>query len=178
MQDEDLTAKYTIIKVVFMPTNSYTTSVLDLDLGVIKNLKVYCHNILLQHIIAEMERCSTTHEVVKSVDVLIAVKWVGQAWESVSSVTICFRKAGHACRKDFGVVLRDVLKDYIYSLAELEVDHGTDELQEMLTQVGIVGGSTCSGEDFTTADDQLSVCQDFINDTWNTDFQAEIGPRN
>ena len=77
-------------------------------------------------ITAKVEECSTAHEVVMSVDVLIAVRWVVQAWESVSSETIkkCFRKAG-ILDKDFGVVSQDVLEDDPF--ADLELDHGTDE---------------------------------------------------
>ena len=108
---EDLPEKYSNIKVVFVPPNT-TSALLPLDLG-IKTFKVNYHKLLLQHIIAQVERCSTVHEVVKSVNVLciMAIRWVARAWESVSSDTSmkCFRKAG-VVDKDFGVVLRDVLE--------------------------------------------------------------------
>ena len=110
----------------------------------------YCKP-LLQHIIAKVEECSIAREVVTSVDVLIAVRWVAQVWESVLTETIkkCFRKAGIA-DKDFRVVSRDVLEDDPF--ADLELNHATDELQAMITRVGIIDGR-CSDED-----DQLYIC--------------------
>ena len=84
---EDLLEKYSNIKVVFLPPN--TTSVIQpLDLGIIKTFKVYYRKLLLQHIIDKIEECSTASEIVKSVNVLVAVRWVARAWESVSSDTI------------------------------------------------------------------------------------------
>ena len=35
----------------------------------------------------------------------------------------------------------------------------------------------CFAEEFTTADDELSVCQDFVKYTWNANFLAEVGSR-
>lgn len=172
---KDLSEKYSNIRIIFMPPN--TTSVLQpLDLGIIKNFKVYYRKLLLQHIIAKLEECSTAHEVVKSVDVLIAIRWVAQAWKSVTSDTIkkCFRRAG-ITGKDFEVVSRGVLEDDPF--ADLELDYGSDELQAMIARVGIAEDA-CSAEEFTSADDQLPVCQDFSDDTWNEDFLAELGPRN
>ena len=42
--------------------------------------------------------------------------------------------------------------------------------------IGITEGA-CSATEFTTADDELPVCQDFVDDTWNADFLAEVGTR-
>ena len=47
----------------------------------------------------------------------------------------------------------------------------------MITLAGITEGS-CSAEEFATTDTNLPVCQEFDNDTWMTDFLAEIGPWN
>ena len=67
-----------------------------------------------------------------------------------------------------------------YPFADLdtdrEADHEAEELQVMITQAGIAEG-TCSAKEFTSADDNLPVCQDFVDDTWMTDFLDEIGPR-
>ena len=61
------------IKIVFLPAN--TTSVLQpLDLGIIKVFKVYCR--------------SSASKVVKSVIILHAVRFVGEAPDNVSELTL------------------------------------------------------------------------------------------
>lgn len=74
------------IKIVFLPAN--TTSVLQpLDLRIIKALKVYYRTLV--------ETCSSASKVVKSVTILHAVRWVGEALNNVSEHTLknVFRKA-------------------------------------------------------------------------------------
>ena len=84
---QNLLGKYSNIKILFLPPN--TTSVLQpLDLGIIKNFKVHYRKLLMQHVLAKIEECSSAHEVVKSVNILLACRWVAQAWELVSSDTI------------------------------------------------------------------------------------------
>ena len=88
---EDLSEKYSIIRVIFLPGNC--TSV---DLGIIKNFKVHYRKRLLYHILMKIDTCSTAHDIIKSVTILDAIRWVGLAWEKVSPETIqkCFRKVG------------------------------------------------------------------------------------
>lgn len=170
---QDLSGKYSNIKILFLPPN--TTSVLQpLDLGIIKNFKVYYRKLLMQHVLAKVEECSSAHEVVKSVNILLACRWVAQAWESVSSDTIkkCFRKAG-VIDSNFDPVSRDVspAED---PFADLEVGSETGELEDMIKGMGC--SDCCSAEEFATADDDLPVCQDYADDSWEADFLAEIGP--
>ena len=44
----------------------------------------------------KIEECETASDVVQSVNILIAIRWVTQAWSKVKAETICkrFRKAG------------------------------------------------------------------------------------
>ena len=77
-QPEDLSTKFSNINVVFLPLN--TTSVLQpLDFGIIQNFKIHYRKLLIQHVITRIEECSTAHEVVKSVSVLLASRWVAEA---------------------------------------------------------------------------------------------------
>ena len=87
---EDLAEKYSNI-VIFLPANC--TSVLQpLDLGIIKNFKVHYPKRLLYHILTKMDTCSTAHDIIKSVTILDAIRWVTLAWEKASPETIqkCF----------------------------------------------------------------------------------------
>ena len=92
---EDLAEKYSNIRVIFLHANC--TSVLQpLDLGIIKNFKVRYRKRLLYHVLTKIDTCSTAHDVIKSVTILDAIRWVALAWEKVSPEIIqkCFRKAG------------------------------------------------------------------------------------
>ena len=92
---EELQRKYTNIKIVYLPAN--TTSVLQpLDLGIIKNFKVWYRKLLFRHVLDKIEECTTASEVTKSLTIIHAIRWVAAAWKQVATDTIkkCFRKAG------------------------------------------------------------------------------------
>ena len=81
---EELQHKYTNIKIVFLPAN--TTSVLQpLDLGIIKNFKMWYRKLLFRHVLAKIEECTTASQVTKSLTILHAIRWVAEAWRQVTS---------------------------------------------------------------------------------------------
>ena len=83
----DIEGKYSNIKVMWLPAN--TTSKLQLlDLGIIKNLKTYYRKSLLKSVLSKIEECKTGSEVASSVNVLIAIRWIAQAWDKVQEKTI------------------------------------------------------------------------------------------
>ncbi len=173
----DLCGKYSNIKIVFLPPS--TTSVIQpLDLGVIKNFKVHYRRLLLSHIIAKIEdeNCSTAAEITKSVTLLHAIRWVGQAWEMVKSTTIkkCFRKAG-VLDSDYQVVTRNVENPFAADHEESDdMNHmQIAELQSLISQVQ-QDGDTCTAEQFVNADDDLPTCIDMYGDEWDSEFFTAI----
>jgi len=91
----DLKDKFSNISVVFLPANT-TSKLQPLDLGVIMNFKVYYRKLLMQFVLARIEKCSSATEVAKSVAILRAIRWIAQKWDSVYPEVVqkCFRNAG------------------------------------------------------------------------------------
>ena len=86
------------VKVVFLPVNT-TSRLQPLDAGIIKNFKVHYRKQLLNHVLAKVNEEGSNENVstiCKSVNVLLAIRWIKQAWEDVTVCTIknCFRRCG------------------------------------------------------------------------------------
>ena len=87
--------KFENIKIVFLPKNT-TSKTQPLDAGIIANWKVYYKKRLLRYIYGKVTSSSSASEIVKSVNLLMAIEWGKQAWDEVSDTTItkCFKKTG------------------------------------------------------------------------------------
>ena len=182
---EELQHKYTNIKIVFLPAN--TTSVLQpLDLGIIKNSKLWYRKLLFRHVLAKIEECTTGSKVTKSLAILHAIRWVTEAWMQVTSDTIkkCFQNAG-ILTKSFQVVKS--LRISEESDPFLDIDHGENDDEH--TKVGdqeldeLIGklqdkDDTCDLLDLISAEDDVPVCAEFADDTWDEEFMSELGPVN
>ena len=47
-----------------------------------KKFKVHHHRLLLQHTLSQIDATQqTASQVIKSIDILTAIKWIKQAWE-------------------------------------------------------------------------------------------------
>ena len=92
---DSLKEKFSNIKIILFPANT-TSRLQPLDLGIIKKIKVHYRTLFLRYILSKIEECETASAVVQSVNILIAIRWVAQAWSKVKAETItkCFRKAG------------------------------------------------------------------------------------
>ena len=177
----DLNEKYSNIRIVYLPPN--TTSMLQpLDLGIIKNFKVYYRKLLMRFILAKIETCSSASEVLQSINVLHAIRWVAEAWKNVTETTIkkCFRKAG-ILHSDFSVVSHlqtatsDPFSDIDCCFSD-EIDDGGCEELAMLIHSIQGPENTCSVSELLSSESEIPICTDFADNTWDEDFMAEIGP--
>ena len=105
---EGIKNRYINVKIVFLPPNTIS-KLQPLDLGIIKNFQVQYRQFLLRYVLAKTDECETASDVLKSIHILMAVRWVAQAWEMVQIETVCkgFIKAG-ILDQELGVVTREV----------------------------------------------------------------------
>ena len=91
----ELVSKFCNIKILFLPPNT-TSALQPLDLGIIQAFKMYYRKHFLRYLVSKITECDTATDVVKSVNILVALRWVALAWNEVRSETIikCFKKAG------------------------------------------------------------------------------------
>ena len=167
---DDLRHKYSNIKVVFLPAN--TTSVLQpLDLGIIQTFKMHYRKLLLTYVLSKIAEATSAAEIVKSVNVLQAIRWNAQAWSNVSSETImkCFRKAGFL-DKDFQVVARNCDED---PFADLDDSMDTDSELAGLVQK-LCGDDDYSPDEYVNCDEETPVCREYDDDEWNGSFFNEL----
>ena len=76
---EELSTKYSNIKIYFLPAN--TTSVLQpLDLGINKNFKFHNRKWFIRYVLSKIDECESASDVVKSINILVAIRWVAMAW--------------------------------------------------------------------------------------------------
>lgn len=172
---EDLKDRYTNIRVIFLPPN--TTSLLQpLDLGIIQTFKMHYRKLLLTYILSKIDECTSASELAKSVDVLQAIRWIGQAWSNVSSDTIkkCFRNAG-ILDKEFKVVSEGmVIEDPFADLdGDSMADNSNDDEVELAELIEQVCEDPPDLEMYLNFDQDI-MCQEFDDDNWNDEFFSEL----
>ena len=132
---EELISKFSNMKIIFLPANT-TSALQPLDLEIIQAFKMCYRKHFLSYVVSKIDECDLATDVVKSVNILVALRWVALAWNEVKSDTItkCFRKAG---------VLNDVLEvvGLDHAGADGSVDPCADidedlELQNPIEQIG------------------------------------------
>ena len=66
-----------------------TSQIQPLDLGIIQNFKIHYRKLLLRFVLSKIDDTNdTAWQIVKSISVLMAIRWVAEAWDSVQEETI------------------------------------------------------------------------------------------
>lgn len=112
--------------------------------------------------------CDSASDVVKSVDILVAIRWVALAWSQVTAETIAkyFRNAG-VLDKELDMVSRGI--------DDSDPFLDADERMELEQLIEKTGADSCTVEEFVTGDSDLSVCAEMDDDNWDAAFVAELG---
>ena len=148
---EDLKTKFR--KNNFLSANT-TSKLQPLDPGIIQST---LSSLFKKYVLSKIDECSTATYVVKSVNILIAVRWVAKAWSMVKaeSISKCFKKAG-MLDSSMDVVIRD--EDYPFLAA--------DELafQDLMKTSIMNGQDSCTLEEYVYGEDSIPVCMEFDSD--------------
>lgn len=83
------------IKVAFLSKNT-TLRIQPLDAGIIKVWKIYYKRKFLRFIASQVDGERSANQIVKSVNLLMTVRWMVNAWDEVKGDVIskCFRHVG------------------------------------------------------------------------------------
>jgi hypothetical protein len=167
---ESLKAKFTNIKIVFLPAST-TSKLQPLELGIIETFKIQYRQLLLRYVLARINQCAAVTDVVETIDILVAVRWVALAWSKVTSDTIskCFRKAG---------ILQEEM-DVIARVTEVNIDPfvkaGEGIALQKLIDRTMDPEHACQAVEYVHGDDDLAVCVDLGGDDWEANFFAQLG---
>ena len=158
---ESLESMFSNIKLCFLPPNT-TSKLQPLDLGIIQNFKVHYRTLLLKYVIAKIDECECATEVIKSVNILVAIRWVAQAWAKVKKETImkCFRKAS-------------VLDQSMEVVSCGEEDDPFLDLDQWTLDTTIPGHS-CTPQEYVNGDSNLPVCAGTGDYDWEENFLAQL----
>ena len=83
------------INIIFLPKNT-TSRLQPLDAGIIQNFKVKHRKRLVKYVLARINEYSSTTQIIKDVEILMAIRWAQEAWKEVTGTTIknSFEKCG------------------------------------------------------------------------------------
>ena len=170
---DNLATKYSNIEVCFLPANT-TSKLQPLDLGIIKNFKFHCRRLLLRYVLSKIEECSTASDVIKSVNILVAIRWVATALGNVKEEVVkkCFRKAG-SLDSSFEVVTGLLMADDEDPFSEVD-DQVKDNMQSLIERT-MPADRQCSVEEYLMGDDDLPICTNLDCATWEDNFLSQLG---
>ena len=83
--------KFSNIKIVFLSKNT-TSRLQPLDAGIIRNFKVKYRKSLVKYVLSQINDNASAAEMLQDVNILMAIRWVKQAWKDVTPSTVkrCF----------------------------------------------------------------------------------------
>ena len=133
---------------------------------------MYYRRLLLGYVLSKIDSCDTASDVVKSVNILSAIRWVSEAWSLVHSETIskCFRKAG-ILSDEMDVATVGYYDDSEDPFLECDVRR---EIQTHIERSMAVD-DRCTLEEYLQGDCNLPVFIDQYNENWDVNFMEELG---
>ena len=122
----------------------------------------------MRYILAKIDECDSASDVSKSINVLVAVRWIAMVWSLVEEETIrkCFRKAG-ILDLDMAVVERD--EEDPFSEADQCV-----VLQSLIDKT-MSGHEACPLQEYINGDEDLAVCSNINDHSWESTFFKNLG---
>ena len=84
---ESMIGQFSQIKFIFLPKNT-TSRLQPLDAGIIQNFKVKYRKRLVKYVLARIQEHASATQTVNGVDVLVAIRWLQEAWKEVTNLTI------------------------------------------------------------------------------------------
>ena len=144
---------------MFLPPNT-TSKLQPLDLGIIKT---HYRQFFLQRVVFKIDAANNASEVVSSVNVLMAIRWVALAWGEVKETTIikCFKNAG---------IPNDVVE-----VTSEDPFQDVDERMSLSSLISTAMGSLdlYSVEEYVQGDN-LEICADFDSEHWEDNFMDSM----
>ena len=119
--------------------------------------------------LSKLDECEKASDVIKSTNILMALRWMAQAWSQVKPeiITKCFRKAG---------ILNENLD---LTSSELATDDDPffdadmqSEVQTLIEQT-MPHNECCNVDEYL--DDGLPVCTGMDSEHWEADFFQQLG---
>ena len=132
------------INIIFLPKN--TTSRLQPYVAeIIQNFKVKYIKRLVKYILARINEYSSATQIIKDVNILMAIRWAQEAWKEVTETTIknCFEKSG-------------IIKNYDL----MEIEKKDLEFEALVQEFS----PDVSTTDYVNFDANLPVCEPLINE--------------
>ena len=164
---EDLKSKFSNIKVCFLSANT-TSKLQPLDLRIIQNFKVHYRSLFLKYVLGKIDECDSASEVSKSVNVLVAIRWVALALSKVQQETI--RKYFH----EAGILDSDM------AIVERDVGDPFAEADERVALQGLIDktmseNEACTLQEYVNGEEDLPVCREIDNGSWESSFFETLG---
>ena len=153
---QEIKDKYSNMKIISLPSNT-TCKLQPLDLGIIQNLKMHYRKYFLRFVVSKIDKCETASEVIKSITILQAIRWVAHACEAVKEDTIskCFRKAGNL----ENVVSREHEHQDLFDELESGVFGGIEKELSINSTCPLFSQGICK------LDDDLPTCSKEVSET-------------
>ena len=111
----------------------------------------------MRFVLARIEECTSASDVVMSLTILHAIRWIAQAWSQVRS-EVMFAKSRYPESK-LSIVSREVLtEDPFLDLDDQDQVVTDEEAQDLIERLQL--DTPCSADELVSVDEDLAFCAD------------------